>query len=129
MQRSRLALVPPWTSRALRPSRAVWLALGLVVGACGGGGPLQPGGSGGSGGSGGGGDFVPGLDERPQVEACVPVADPPSLLSEHPCFGGAPPRPSEELVPYDVRTPLWSDAALKERFLAIPAPARATVSA
>lgn len=43
------------------------------------------------------------------------------LLSETGCVNMAEPgRPAAGLIPYDVNAPLWSDAALKERFLFVP---------
>jgi uncharacterized repeat protein (TIGR03806 family) len=44
----------------------------------------------------------------------------PDALSDHPFFTGSPPEPSAALVPYAVNSPLWSDAADKERYLALP---------
>jgi hypothetical protein len=52
----------------------------------------------------------------------------PVALSDTGCFdaGGAA---AAGLVPYDLRAPLWSDAATKRRWLALPDNARATLDA
>jgi hypothetical protein len=48
-------------------------------------------------------------------------AEQPMLLSETKCVDMADPtQPAPGLVPYSVRSPLWSDAAAKERFMSIP---------
>ena len=45
----------------------------------------------------------------------------PMMLSQTGCIDMADPtKPAPGLVPYSVRSPLWSDAATKERFLRIP---------
>ncbi|MCC6763670.1 MAG: PQQ-dependent sugar dehydrogenase [Deltaproteobacteria bacterium] len=45
----------------------------------------------------------------------------PRTLSATGCFTDVPNRvPAPELVPYDVRAPLWSDGAAKRRFLVVP---------
>jgi uncharacterized repeat protein (TIGR03806 family) len=45
----------------------------------------------------------------------------PDKLSATGCFDAADPtKPVEALIPYDVNSPLWSDGADKERFLALP---------
>lgn len=68
----------------------------------------------GTGGSGGGSatgkcSVPPGTDE------------PPMLLSETGCIDMvAPTKPAPGLIPYSVRSALWSDAAAKERFMSIP---------
>lgn len=49
-----------------------------------------------------------------------PLRDYPGTLSATGCFGADPKIPSSALIPYDVNSPLWSDAADKERFMAIP---------
>jgi uncharacterized repeat protein (TIGR03806 family) len=68
------------------------------------------GGAGGSAGSAGGGCSVSMTD-----------ADQPMLLSETKCVDMADPsKPAPGLVPYAVRSALWSDGAAKERFLRIP---------
>jgi len=61
-----------------------------------------------------------GLDPNPPRE-CTAVETLPERLSEHPCFDGRVPRPSSSMIPYDVRSALWSDGLRKARFLAIPA--------
>jgi uncharacterized repeat protein (TIGR03806 family) len=49
----------------------------------------------------------------------------PRLLSDTGCFQASDPRkPSSGMIPYDVASPLWSDGAEKERFMAIPSGAR-----
>jgi len=48
-------------------------------------------------------------------------AEVPTLLSATGCIDMADPtKPAPGLLPYSVRSPLWSDAATKERFLRIP---------
>lgn len=69
-----------------------------------------------------------GLPTRPVNERCFGSIEPPRRLSEHPCFDGDVARPSEALVPYGVRAPLWSDGADKARFMAIPDGASFSVS-
>ncbi|MCC6847199.1 MAG: PQQ-dependent sugar dehydrogenase [Deltaproteobacteria bacterium] len=45
----------------------------------------------------------------------------PRTLTATGCFSDVPNRtPAPELVPYDVRSPLWSDGAAKRRFLVVP---------
>lgn len=45
----------------------------------------------------------------------------PRTLTATGCFSDVPNRvPAPELVPYDVRSPLWSDGAAKRRFFVIP---------
>jgi uncharacterized repeat protein (TIGR03806 family) len=45
----------------------------------------------------------------------------PRTLTATGCFSDVPNRvPAPELVPYDVRSPLWSDGASKRRFLVVP---------
>jgi len=45
----------------------------------------------------------------------------PRLLSETGCFDAVDPsQPSASMVPFEVSVPLWSDAAVKSRFAAIP---------
>ena len=44
-----------------------------------------------------------------------------SLLSDTGCIDPADPmQPASGLIPYDINSPLWSDGAVKERFLAVP---------
>jgi uncharacterized repeat protein (TIGR03806 family) len=65
-----------------------------------------------------------GLAERPLNATCRPPAAadaPPRLLSETGCVDPANPRlPAPGLIPYAVSSPLWSDGAEKERYLALP---------
>jgi uncharacterized repeat protein (TIGR03806 family) len=49
------------------------------------------------------------------------VPEPPALLSQTGAFTNlASLTPRTGLIPYDVNSPLWSDAALKKRWLAVP---------
>lgn len=51
----------------------------------------------------------------------ISAVDPPALLSQTGAFSNlADLTPSPGVVPYDVNTPLWSDAAEKRRWIAIP---------
>lgn len=88
-------------------------------------------GTGGSGGTAGADAGVPdatpwthGIDRRVDKQTCVPPANmnnPPTLLSQTGCFDAKDPtKPAPGLVPYSVATPLWSDAAAKDRFVALP---------
>jgi uncharacterized repeat protein (TIGR03806 family) len=65
-----------------------------------------------------------GLTARPPTSSCQPPASPTAaarLLSETGCVDPGDPRlPAAGLIPYAVNSPLWSDGAEKERFLAIP---------
>lgn len=82
-------------------------------GAAAGSAPIGGGGSSaGTGGSGGGaaGCALPPMGEEPAA-----------LLSQTGCVNMADPtQPAPGLIPYSVRSPLWSDAAEKHRFLRIP---------
>jgi uncharacterized repeat protein (TIGR03806 family) len=50
-----------------------------------------------------------------------PVPDPPALLSQTGIFSDlATLAPAPGVIPYDVSTPLWSDAAKKQRWLIVP---------
>lgn len=74
-------------------------------------------GSGGTGGSlgGGGGAAMVGCTVPPATEMQ------PAMLSQTGCVNMAEPgKPAPGLIPYDVRSPLWSDGASKQRFLRIP---------
>jgi hypothetical protein len=86
---------------------------GMAAGASGGG--TGGGASGAAGSSGSGGS---------SASACVMAktdAEVPALLSETGCVDMADPgKPAPGLVPYSVRSPLWSDGASKERFLRVP---------
>lgn len=49
------------------------------------------------------------------------VPDPPALLSQVGAFTNlATLAPAPGLIPYDVNTPLWSDGAVKQRWMAVP---------
>jgi uncharacterized repeat protein (TIGR03806 family) len=61
-----------------------------------------------------------GLDARPAAGECVATDNPPDRLSETGCFDGMPPEPVDALIPYDVRVPLWSDGAVKQRYVIVP---------
>lgn len=65
-----------------------------------------------------------GLDARPPNPGCVAPESFPESIDETGCFEGSPPRPVAALVPYSVRVPLWSDAADKDRYVALPDGAR-----
>jgi uncharacterized repeat protein (TIGR03806 family) len=59
------------------------------------------------------------LEESPPPDASLPPF--PTRLSETGLFADvAAHRPAAGLVPYEVNSPLWSDGALKTRFLALP---------
>jgi uncharacterized repeat protein (TIGR03806 family) len=102
---------------------------GSVAGSSGGTGAAA--GTGASGSSGGGGspdagssaDAKPdGLAPLPAQTCTVPASGTPAtLLSKTGCVDPQDAtKPAASLVPYDVNSPLWSDGAEKERFLAIP---------
>ncbi|HEX6274812.1 MAG TPA: hypothetical protein VFZ53_17340 [Polyangiaceae bacterium] len=86
----------------------------------GGGAGDAPGGSGGSGGS------APtwGLEARPTGQTCLAPAsqsEAAMLLSATGCVDPSDPkRPAATLIPYSVSSPLWSDAAAKTRYFALP---------
>src|SRR5688572_27093398 len=67
--------------------------------------------------------------ERPFVNTtCLAAAEPPATLADTGCFEGpAADTPSEGLVAYDVRVPLWSDGTDKQRWLALPEGSRLQV--
>ncbi len=78
--------------------------------------------AGGSGGVGGGGASAGGGGNA-AVGCAIPAmnAEPPALLSETGCVDMTnPTQPMPGFIPYSVRSPLWSDAADKHRFLRIP---------
>lgn len=81
------------------------------------GGQGVPGGSGGS-------VAALGLDRRPTNTTCLPppsVDSPAPKLSQTGCVDPADPKkPAAGLIPYGVNSPLWSDGADKERFIALP---------
>jgi uncharacterized repeat protein (TIGR03806 family) len=82
-------------------------------GGVGGGGGTSGGGVGGAtggGGSGSGGCSLPPMGQEA-----------PAMLSQTGCVNMADPsKPAPGLIPYSVRSPLWSDAAEKHRFVRIP---------
>ncbi|MFN3620002.1 SO2930 family diheme c-type cytochrome [Sphingorhabdus sp.] len=59
-------------------------------------------------------------------EAKVVVSENPPTLSEFGFFDGSVARPSKKLIPYELRTPLFSDYATKQRFIFLPAGANIT---
>jgi uncharacterized repeat protein (TIGR03806 family) len=85
-----------------------------IAGSLGGGaGTAGSSGSGGSGGSGGG---------ESRCAASKTDAEQPKLLSETGCVDLTDPsKAAAGLIPYSVNSPLWSDAAEKDRFVMIPA--------
>lgn len=55
------------------------------------------------------------------VRTGVPVAEPPALLSQTGAFASLSPLvPAAGLTAYQVNSPLWSDGAAKQRWIAIP---------
>jgi uncharacterized repeat protein (TIGR03806 family) len=82
--------------------------------------------SGGAGGAGGAGGSAPmwGIETRPTGQTCLKPATQNGaamLLSASGCVDPADPkRPAATLIPYDVSSALWSDAADKQRFFALP---------
>jgi uncharacterized repeat protein (TIGR03806 family) len=92
-------------------------------------------GTGGMAGSGGGADAGPdayvrtmggpfGLDKRPGPQTCKAPADPNMPAAKLSATGCADPmdikKPAASLIPYDVNSPLWSDGAAKQRYMAVP---------
>ena len=77
---------------------------------------------GGAGGQAGSNTF--GLDQRPTNTTCLAPAteaDMPAKLSLTGCVDATDPtKPAAGLIPYDVRSPLWSDGAEKRRWMALP---------
>jgi uncharacterized repeat protein (TIGR03806 family) len=65
-----------------------------------------------------------GLAGRAAKQTCVPPANyrqPAATLSATGCVDPQDPKkPAASLIPYDVNSPLWSDGADKQRFLALP---------
>lgn len=67
-----------------------------------------------------------GLANRPEVESYLRLAEQtngamPNLLSQTGAFSNlATLEPTAALIPYEVNTPLWSDGALKQRWIALP---------
>ena len=63
------------------------------------------------------------------VASPAPVSAIPDLLSETGCFDSTSPLiPAAGVIPYDINTPLWSDAAAKTRYFAIPNGSRISLS-
>ena len=58
--------------------------------------------------------------------AVVTAAPNPSTLSDFGFFDGNAAKPSDRLIQYELRTPLFSDYATKQRFMHIPAGASVT---
>jgi uncharacterized repeat protein (TIGR03806 family) len=82
-------------------------------------------GGGGSGGTGTGGSAPTwGIETRPTGQTCVPPATrdgAAALLSATGCVNAMDPTlPAATLIPYSVSSALWSDAAVKGRFFALP---------
>ncbi len=73
-----------------------------------------------------------GIATRPANPTCKPFANPdqpPAKLSDTGCFDRADPKkPGPMLIPYDVASPLWSDGADKERYVALPDSAKLHVA-
>jgi hypothetical protein len=65
-----------------------------------------------------------GLSARASISGCgFAVAAPPTNLSQTGCFSLSSPKhpvPHVGLVPYDIVSPLWSDGALKRRWVGLP---------
>jgi hypothetical protein len=65
-----------------------------------------------------------GLSERVKAPCAFPESDDPNFprtLTDTRCFADVPRRiPARGVVPYDVNAPLWSDGALKRRFIILP---------
>ncbi|HWM88153.1 MAG TPA: Ig-like domain-containing protein [Kofleriaceae bacterium] len=63
-----------------------------------------------------------GLVERLPAAGCaIPAEGPPAALSETGCYADvAAHRVAAQLVPFAVNSPLWSDGALKRRYLLVP---------
>ena len=70
-----------------------------------------------------GGDAPHGLASlAPRTGACaLPAGAIPATLSATGCFFGFTPRvPGDQLIPYELNAPLWSDGALKKRWIVLP---------
>ncbi len=69
-----------------------------------------------------GGPF--GIESRPSKQTCIAPAkydQPAPTLSASGCVDPKDPKkPAAGLIPYDVNSPLWSDGADKQRFMALP---------
>jgi uncharacterized repeat protein (TIGR03806 family) len=74
------------------------------------------------------GDKPYGMERREQVAMLNVPGDPkflPALLSQTGVFRSVKDlTPSQGLIPYDVNSPLWSDGAYKQRWIALPGDAR-----
>ena len=72
----------------------------------------------------GGLDLPFGLEARKPPPCSFPLdgaADFPRTLTETKCFTDVPRRvPAPGLIPYDINSPLWSDGAIKRRFIILP---------
>lgn len=65
----------------------------------------------------------------PSASSGAPATPFPATLSATGCFDATQPtRPAGGLIPFDLSSPLWSDGATKERFLALPDGARIGVA-
>jgi len=79
-------------------------------------------GSAGAAGGGAGGTSGAGGSGAQGCHAPATEAEQPMLLSETACIDMTDPtKPAAGLIPYDVSSALWSDGAVKERFVSIPA--------
>ncbi|AKF07865.1 c-type cytochrome domain-containing protein [Sandaracinus amylolyticus] len=61
-----------------------------------------------------------GLDRREPNPTCLGRATFPDALADTGCFEPGSSTPIAAMLPYEVRVPLWSDGAAKERFVALP---------
>ncbi len=63
-----------------------------------------------------------GIAQRPAASACNITAEPQMQLSQTQCFDVStnPPTPAADLIPFDLNAPLWSDGALKRRWIRLP---------
>ena len=67
---------------------------------------------------------------RPTIsDAAITSSANPATLSAFGFFDGGAGKPSSALIPYSLRTPLFSDYAEKQRFIHLPAGAKLTVDA
>jgi uncharacterized repeat protein (TIGR03806 family) len=62
-------------------------------------------------------------------ETAVLNSESPKTLSEFGFFNGSPAKPADRLIPYELRTPLFSDYATKQRFIYLPPEGRVTADA
>lgn len=70
------------------------------------------------------------LKMKPDAAMTTPPSAFPDALSKTGCVDASDPKkPASGLVPYGVRSPLWSDGAEKERFFALPEGGTITVGA